>query len=93
MSTTSGGDFNALNSPETAPRDVVILGRFNGRGGMVLTIWDHYKATWVVPRLCEVHHFGYDEVERSFRTVCHGEEALTGWLPLPTVAQAVGRAS
>jgi len=85
MSTTFNGDLNALNSSETAPRDEVILGQFNVHERMVLTIWDHYKATWIVPRLCEVHNFGYDEVERSFQTVCHGEEALTGWLPVSTV--------
>jgi len=51
MSTTFGGDFNALMSPETAPLDEVILGQFNGRGELYLTIWDHESETWTVPQV------------------------------------------
>jgi len=92
MSTTFEGNFIPLSSPETAPRDEMILGQFKDREGMLLTIWDAYKAMWIVPGLCETYRFEDGETELSFRTVFHGEEAFTGWLPLPTVEQALGRA-
>jgi len=90
MYTTFGGDFNALRSPETAPRDVMILGRFANEG-FAPAIWG--IGAWVVPKVVYEVFPVAGRKPSFFDTRFLRADALTGWLPLPTIAQAVGRAS
>jgi len=82
MYTAFGGDFNALMSPETAPRDEVILGQFNGRGGLQPTIWDHESEVWVVPQLNQEPHPNSGKAMRFFLSDRYLPDTFTGWLPL-----------
>jgi len=82
MSTTFDGDFNALRSPDTAPRDEVILGQFNGRDGLHLTIWDHESETWTVPQVNQELNPGSGKLMRFFLSDRFYADTFTGWLPL-----------
>jgi len=74
-----------LNPPETAPRDELILGRFHSRRGPHPTIWDSFREWWVVLTLSQTLHLGMGKTERVFRSAFFPEQALRGWLPMPTI--------
>jgi len=74
-----------LNPPETAPRDELILGQFNSRGGRHLTIWDHFRERWVVLTLSQTLHPEVSKMERIFRSSFFPEQALIGWQPMPQI--------
>jgi len=93
MSTTFGGDFNALNSSETAPLDAVVLGFFEGMVTATLVVWDHHREQWVSATLHEYVNQDSAKVGRFFCNICLDEKRLAGWLPLPKIDYSEGDAS
>jgi len=85
MNTTFDGDFNALRSPDTAPRDAVVLGFFEGMMTATLVAWDHHWGQWVGATLHEYVNEDSAKVGRFFCNICLDEKRLTGWLPLPRI--------
>jgi len=74
-----------MNSPDTAPRDVLILGRFAGVQTLMPTVWDHHCALWVVPQLEQEVYASSGKATRFFQDAHFYDGRLIGWLPLPTL--------
>jgi len=72
-----------LNSPESAPKNIVILANFGGPH-MCAAIWNPIKKTWCIAQTKDYTYT--DELKvSSFDGFLIYDESLAGWLPMPTV--------
>jgi len=85
MDTTHSEVILTMNSPESAPRDEMILGRFVNEG-IQPAIWG--LGAWLVPGVI-YEIFRVSGRRPSFlKTKYLRADSLLGWLPMPRVNKA-----